>query len=169
MLKYIHSFLLSNKSHRVRVKSPIEFKLGAYVTFFVVSSIVFSGSTLAKTVCSTEVVEEKGTPTLSSELIDAMHEAISTNTFDLNEPYTLISKKHFCTGVGKSNKGTESAFEAFNRVPNPDPAPKEGDKKTVKQTRADGTREWTYTYLNGVWVLTGYKYTPLPDADSLEP
>jgi hypothetical protein len=98
-----------------------------------------------------------------------MHEAISTNTFDLNEPYTLISKKHFCTGVGKSNKGTESAFEAFNRVPNPDPAPKEGDKKTVKQTRADGTREWTYTYLNGVWVLTGYKYTPLPDADSLDP
>ena len=169
MLKYIHSFLFSNKSHRVRVKSPIVFKLGAYVTFFVVSSIVFSGSTLAKTVCSTEVVEEKGNPTLSSELIDAMYEAISTNTFALDEPYTLISKKHFCSGVVKSNKGTESAFETFNSVPNPDLAPKEGDKQTVKQTRADGTREWTYTYMNRVWVLTGYKYTPLPDADSLDP
>ena len=115
------------------------------------------------------MVEEKGTPTLSSGLIDAMYEAISTNTFDLDEPYTLISKKHFCMGVGESNKGAESSFETLNSVPNPDPAPKEGDKQTVKQTRADGTREWTYTYVNGVWVLTGYKYTPLPDADSLDP
>ena len=169
MFKYIHNFLLSTKSHRVRVKSSVVFKLGTYVSFFVVSSLVFSGSTLAKTVCSTEVIEEKGTPTLSSGLIDAMYEAISTNTFALDEPYTLISKKHFCTGVGKSNKGTESSLETFNSVPNPDPAPKEGDKQTVKQTRADGTREWTYTYMNGVWVLTGYKYTPLPDADSLDP
>lgn len=169
MLKNIHNFLLSSKRHRARLKSSNVFKLGTYVSIFVVSFIVFSGSTLAKTVCSTEVVEEKGTPTLSSGLIDAMYEAISTNTFDLDEPFTLISKKHFCTGVGDSNKGADSSFETLNSVPNPDPAPKEGDKQTVKQTRADGTREWTYTYIDGVWVLTAYKYTPLPDADSLEP
>lgn len=48
-----------------------------------------------------------------------------------------------------------------------DPTPKEGDKQTVTQTRADGTRTWSYTYINGGWVLTGYKYTPTPDADSL--
>lgn len=169
MPKYIHNFLSSNKSHRARSKPPKVVKLGTYVSLFVVSFIVFPGSTLAKTVCSTEVVEEKGTPTLSSGLIDAMYEAISTNTFDLDEPYTLISKKHFCMGVGESKKGAESSFETLNSVPNPGPAPKEGDKQTVKQTRADGTREWTYTYVNGVWVLTGYKYTPLPDADSLDP
>ncbi|AXT38280.1 hypothetical protein D1814_06150 [Alteromonas sp. BL110] len=169
MPKYIHNSLSSNKSHRTRSKSPKLVKLGTYVSLFVVSFIVFSGSTLAKTVCSTEVVEEKGTPNLSSGLIDAMYEAISTNTFDLDEPYTLISKKHFCTGVGDSNKGADSSFETLNSVPNPDPAPKEGDKQTVKQTRADGTREWTYTYVDGVLVLTGYKYIPLPDTDSLEP
>ena len=169
MLKCIHNSVLSIKNHRVRFKPSDVFKLGTYISFFVVSSIIFSGSTLAKTFCSTEVVEEKGTPALSPGLIDAMYEAISTNTFDLDEPYTLITKKHFCTGVGKSNIGSESSFETFNNVPDPDPTPKEGDKQTVKQTRADGTREWTYTYINGVWVLTGYKYTPLPDADSLEP
>ena len=169
MPRYIHNFLSSTKCHRARSKPPKVVKLGTYVSLFVVSFIVFPGSTLAKTVCSTEVVEEKGTPTLSSGLIDAMYEAISNNTFDLDEPYTLISKKHFCMGVGESNKGAESSFETLNSVPNPDPAPKEGEKQTVKQTRADGTREWTYTYVDGVWILTGYKYIPLPGADSLDP
>lgn len=167
MLKYIHNFALSTKSHRVHLKPSDFLKSVTYVSFFVVSSIIFSGSTLAKTVCSTEVIKEEGTPTLSPGLIEAMYEAISTNAFYLDEPYTVISKKHFCTGVGKSNTGSESSFETFNNVPDPDPTPKEGDKQAVTQTRADGTRTWTYTYINGVWVLTGYKYTPLPDADSL--
>lgn len=117
------------------------FKLCTYVSFFVVSSIVFSGSPLAKTVCSTEVVKEEGTPTLSPGLIDAMYEAISSNAFDLDEPYTVMIEKHFCKGAG--------------------------DKQTVTQTRADGTRTWTYTNMNGVWVLIVYKYTPVPAADSL--
>ncbi|PWW07949.1 MULTISPECIES: hypothetical protein [Pseudidiomarina] len=167
MIQYIHEFALSTKNHRVRLNPSDVFKLGTYVSFFVVSSIVFSGSTYAKAVCSTQVIEEEGSPTLSPGLIDAMYEAISTNTFDLDEPYTVISKKHFCTGLGKSNIGSESAFDTFNNVPNPDPTPKEDDKQTVTQTRADGTRTWSYTYINGVWVLTGYKYTPTPDADSL--
>ncbi|OIM99635.1 hypothetical protein BFR57_03460 [Idiomarina sp. MD25a] len=167
MLKYIHHFVLSIKNHRVRLKLSGVFKLGTYVSFFVVSSMLFSSSTFAKTVCNTQVVKEEGSPTLSPGLIDAMYEAINTNAFDLDEPYTLISKKHFCTGGGKSSIGAENSFETFNDIPNPDPTPKEGDKQTVTQTRADGTRTWSYTYINGGWVLTGYKYTPMPDADSL--
>ena len=169
MLRFIKYLVLSIKIHRVPSKLSNLFKIGTYASFFVISTIIFSSSTLAKTVCSNEEVKEEDPPTLSSELIDAMYEAISSNAFNLDEPYTVMSEKHFCTGVGKSNIGSESSFETFNNVPDPDPTPKEGDKQTVKQTRADGTREWTYTYINGVWVLTGYKYTPLPDADSLEP
>lgn len=87
------------------------------------------------------MVKEEDPPTLSSELIDAMYEAISSNEFNLDEPYTVMSDIHFCAGAG--------------------------DKQTVTQTRADGTRTWTYTNMNRFWILTEYKYTPVADKDSL--
>ena len=141
MLRFIKYLVLSIKIHRVPSKLSNLFKIGTYASFFVISTIIFSSSTLAKTVCSNEEVKEEDPPTLSSELIDAMYEAISSNAFNLDEPYTVMSEKHFCTGVG--------------------------DKQTVTQTRADGTRTWTYTNMKGFWTLTEYKYTPMADKDSL--
>ena len=44
MPKYIHNFLSSNKSHRARSKPPKVVKLGTYVSFFIVSFIVFPTS-----------------------------------------------------------------------------------------------------------------------------
>jgi len=137
MLRFIKYLVLSIKIHRVLSKLSDLFNRGTYASFFLVSSIIFSGSTIAKTVCSNEEVKEEAHPTLSSELIDAMYEAISSNAFDLDEPYTVMSEKHFCTGVG--------------------------EKQTVTQTRSDGTRTWTYTNMNGFWILTEYKYTPMAD------
>lgn len=166
MLKFINNFVLSTQSHRVRSKASEMFKISTYVSLFVVSSIFFSDSSLAKTVCSTEVVKEEGTPTLSAEMLDAMFDAISTNTFILDEPYTVINKKKFCADEGDSKIGSANSFETFSSVPNPSPTPREGDIQSVSQTRADGTRTWTYTYIDGVWVLTGYKYNPaITDAE----
>ena len=142
------------------MKMPEFFKISTYVSFFVVLSVVSSDASLAKTVCSTEVVKEKGTPTLSAEILDAMYDAISTNKFVLDEPYTVISKKKFCTGEGAPKIGSANSFETFSSVPNPDPTPREGDIQSVTQTRDDGTWTWTYTFINGTWVLTEYKYIP---------
>ncbi|MFC3202796.1 hypothetical protein ACFOEW_13345 [Alteromonas oceani] len=141
MLRFIKYLVLSNNIHRVHSKLSDVFKIGTYASFFVISTIIFSSSTLAKTVCIDEMVKEEDPPTLSSELIDAMYEAISSNEFNLDEPYTVMSEIHFCAGAG--------------------------DKQTVTQTRADGTRTWTYTNMNRFWILTEYKYTPVADKDSL--
>ncbi|MDG6099195.1 hypothetical protein EXU34_17215 [Alteromonas sp. ZYF713] len=141
MLRFIKYLVLSIKIHRVPSKLSNSFNIGTYASFLVISTLIFSGSTLAKTVCSNEEVKEADTTTLSSELIDAMYEAISSNAFNLDETYTVMSEKHFCTGAG--------------------------DKQTVTQTKADGTRTWTYTNMNGFWILTEYKYTPMADKDSL--
>ncbi|RUO73826.1 hypothetical protein CWI80_00205 [Pseudidiomarina sediminum] len=132
MRNYIHNLALSTTSHHVRSKTSEIFKVSTYVSLFVVLSIFSSGTSSAKTVCTTEVIKDENSPTLSPDMLDALSEAISANTFILDEPYTVITKKKGCSG--------------------------EDDTQSVTQTRSDGTRTWTYTFIDEAWLLTGYKH-----------
>lgn len=134
MLNYIHNLALSTTSHHVRSKTSEIFKVSTYVSLFVVLSIFSSGTSSAKTVCTTEVIKDENSPTLSADMLDVMSEAISANTFILDEPYTVITQKKGCSD--------------------------EDDTQSVTQARTDGTRTWTYTFINGSWVLTEYKHIP---------
>ncbi len=153
-----NDILLSHYNHRKRYKSSV-MKKSVYMAFFLFSSIVFSSPTLAKSVCKTVVTKEEGTPALSPELMDAMHDVIIANSFDPDEPFTLISTKKVCT------EGNIPGV--LDAIPSPSPTPQEGDTYSTSQTRRDAngvayTYTWTYTYTNGNWEITGYSKDPAP-------
>ncbi|MBY6062970.1 hypothetical protein [Pseudidiomarina sediminum] len=134
MRNYINNLVLSTTSYRVRSRTSEIFRITTYASFFVVLSIFSAGTSSAKTVCTTEVVTDENSPMLSPDMLDALSEAISANTFNLDEPYTVITKKKGCSG--------------------------EDDTQSVIQARDNGSWAWTYTSINGSWVLTEYKHIP---------
>ena len=123
-----------------------------------VMGMAFASPSFAGTVCSSSVVTQEGSIDANDSLMYAMESFILSNDFDPSLPYKVTSKKSQCSKLNKAQQSTDRNTQ--NGIPLPDPSPSEGDKKTVTQTRSDGTRSWTYTYIDGAWVLTGWSFTP---------
>ena len=124
------------------------------------SVLLFSGSALAETMCSNDVITKESNQALGSELLDAMSEMIASRAFDPTLPFELISKRKDCVDIDEADRPHLNKAHSPDGQANPVFSPKEGNTQTVNQSQTNGARTWTYTYLNGVWVLTEYRFLP---------
>ena len=116
--------------------------------------ITMSNTMLADTVCTNFKTVKSNTPEVINELIPSMDGAIKRGEFDPALPFTVTSE-------GKRCKKTDNKELLQYTLQPSEITPKEHVSKTITQVRNDGTRTYTYTNLNGVWVLTSYEFVPV--------
>jgi hypothetical protein len=131
-----------------------------------VMGMVFAAPSFAGTVCSKNVVTQVGNIDSNDPLMYAMESIILSKDFDPSLPYKVTSKTSRCSELGKAKQSPDR--NSLNGIPGPDPSPSEGDVRTVTQPRDDGTRSWTYTFIDDQWVLTGYSFIPKTEEEAPE-